>query len=193
MICKVKRKSRKELTPIVSGLSLVLSVTALAVALSAGHTEPVRVSEPAPTRHFGGVGRHSVIETEAVTETETEAVTETETEAEPAPVDVEPVVLEEPTSLGTFKLTAYCGEHYPHICNDGDATNTATGATPKAGRTIAVDPKVIPLGSVVVINGHEYVAEDTGGDIKGNRIDIHFTTHAEALQFGVQYAEVAIY
>ncbi len=58
---------------------------------------------------------------------------------------------------------------------------TATGTTPKEGRTIAVDPRVIPLYSQVQIscdsypsiNG-TYTAEDTGGAIKGNRIDIFF-------------------
>lgn len=187
MICKVKRKSRKELTPIVSGLSLVLSVTALAVALSAGHTEPVRESEPAPTQRLTGVGRYSVIETEATAE----AVTETETETEPAPVEVEPVAVEEPTTLGTFKLTAYCP--CAKCCGEWADGITYTGTEATAGRTIAVDPNVIPLGSTVHINGQAYTAEDIGGAIKGNRIDVYFPTHTEALQFGVQYAEVAIY
>lgn len=101
-----------------------------------------------------------------------------------------PVVKTKP--LGEFLLTAYCGENYPHICNDGDATNTATGTTPTAGRTIAVDPKIIPYGTEVIIDGHVYIAEDCGGAIKGNRIDVFFPTHAEALQFGVQHAEVSI-
>lgn len=93
-------------------------------------------------------------------------------------------------SLGVCKLTAYCMENYPHICNNGDANATSTGAVPTVGRTIAVDPKVIPYGSEVIINGHTYVAEDCGGAIKGNTIDILFATHQEALDFGVQYAEV---
>lgn len=49
---------------------------------------------------------------------------------------------------------------------------TSTGAIAKEGKTIAVDPAVIPYGSVVKINGNEYVAEDCGGAIKGNKIDI---------------------
>lgn len=98
----------------------------------------------------------------------------------------------ETTSIGICKLTAYCKENYPHICNDGDSSTTATGTVPTAGRTIAVDPKVIPYGSKVIINGHEYIAEDCGGAVKGNRIDILFNTHQEALSFGIQYAEVFI-
>lgn len=61
---------------------------------------------------------------------------------------------------------------------------------------IAVDPKVIPLGSRVYIEfsdgrGMHAVAEDTGGAIKGNRIDIAFQTRTEAKQFGIQ--DVKIY
>ena len=91
-------------------------------------------------------------------------------------------------SLGTFRLTAYCS--CSECCGqwaDG-ITYTGTEATPD--RTVAVDPTVIPLGSTVLIDGQEYVAEDIGGAIKGARIDIFFPTHQAALQFGVQYAEV---
>lgn len=88
------------------------------------------------------------------------------------------------------KLTAYCIEDYPHICNDGEASTTATGTKPTPGRTVAVDPNVIPYFSNVIINGHTYIAEDCGGAIKGNRVDIVFATHQEALDFGVQYADV---
>ena len=92
------------------------------------------------------------------------------------------------TNLGEFKLTAYCP---CSKCNGKWAGGiTSTGVTAQAGRTIAVDPKVIPYGSHVVINGHEYVAEDCGGAIKNKRIDVYFDTHQEALDFGVKYTEV---
>lgn len=94
--------------------------------------------------------------------------------------------------MGQFMISAYCRENYPHICNNGDATVTATGTVPTSGRTIAVDPTIIPLGSEVSIGGNLYVAEDTGGAIRGNRIDICFDTHYEALQFGIQYKNVFI-
>ena len=90
-------------------------------------------------------------------------------------------------SLGNFKLTAYC----PCVacCGKSDGI-TSTGVKAQANRTIAVDPKIIPYGTVVEIGGNEYVAEDCGGAIKGNRIDVFFDTHAEALQFGVQHKEI---
>ena len=63
---------------------------------------------------------------------------------------------------------------------------------PKVGRTIAVDPDVIPLGSTVLIDGQEYIAEDTGGAIRGNIIDMFVGTEAESEIFGVRYAEVKV-
>ena len=93
-------------------------------------------------------------------------------------------------SLGVCRVSAYCKENYPHICNNGDSSTTSTGVIPIVGRTIAVDPNIIPYGSEVTINGHTYIAEDCGGAIKGNRIDILFETHQEALEFGIRYIEV---
>ncbi len=95
-------------------------------------------------------------------------------------------------NFNIFEISAYCGENYHHICNNGNARTTATGTVPTAGRTVAVDPNVIPYGSTVIIGGNEYIAEDTGGAIKGNKIDIFFNTHAEALQWGRRNMEVYI-
>lgn len=101
------------------------------------------------------------------------------------------VDVEEPKeiNLGKFKLTAYCS--CKKCCGKTDGI-TATGTKAKQGRTIAVDTDVIPYGSKVMINGKEYVAEDCGGAIKGNRIDVFFNNHTDALIFGVQYANVYI-
>lgn len=90
-------------------------------------------------------------------------------------------------SLGTFRLTAYCP---CRICSEGWGRHTSSGATATADRTVAVDPRVIPLGSHLLINGKEYVAEDIGGAVKGNHIDIFFNTHAETRQYGTASAEV---
>ena len=92
--------------------------------------------------------------------------------------------------LGEFKLTAYCD---CEKCN-GKWTGlpTASGTELTVGRTIAVDPEVIPLGSTVYINGFAYIAEDTGSAIKGKRIDVLLPSHEEALDFGVRYANVSI-
>ncbi len=69
---------------------------------------------------------------------------------------------------------------------------TASGTRLRHG-VIAVDPSFIPLGTRVYIPGYgEAVAEDTGGAIVGNIIDIAFDTHEEALAFGRQDLEIYI-
>jgi 3D (Asp-Asp-Asp) domain-containing protein len=94
-------------------------------------------------------------------------------------------------SLGEFTLTHYCPCEL--CCGEWADGITYTGTTATEGRTIAVDPDVIPLGSTVVIDGHEYIAEDIGGAIRGNRIDIFMRDHLVALMAGVKTAEVFIY
>ena len=96
--------------------------------------------------------------------------------------------------LGEFKLTAYC----PCVkcCGKSDGI-TATGTTAAEGRTIAVDPAVIPYGSTVTLyfadgTSHTYTAEDCGGAIKENRIDVFFADHQAAREFGVQTAYVYV-
>lgn len=94
-------------------------------------------------------------------------------------------------SMGEFKITHYCP--CPICCNEWADGITYTGTVATEGRTIAVDPDVIPLGSTVVIDGQEYIAEDIGGAIQGNRIDVFMDSHAAAWDAGVKYAEVFLY
>ena len=90
-------------------------------------------------------------------------------------------------SLGEFIITYYCDCEKCTI--DGDGITT-TGTKAAAGRTIAVDPEVIPYGTTVIIDGKTYIAEDCGGAIKGRRIDVFMESHQEALEAGVKVAEV---
>lgn len=91
--------------------------------------------------------------------------------------------------IGTFRISRYCP---CSICNGG-YTGTATGTTVTAGRTIAVDPSVIPLGSKVYIEGIGYRwSEDTGGAIRGNRIDLAVSSHSQAYAEGISYNKVYI-
>jgi 3D (Asp-Asp-Asp) domain-containing protein len=94
------------------------------------------------------------------------------------------------TNLGRFKITAYCA--CKKCCGKWAGGNTASGTKPTAGRTVAVDTSVIPFGTKVIIDGHTYIAEDTGSAIKGNRLDIFFDDHQEALNWGVRYKYVQI-
>ena len=86
--------------------------------------------------------------------------------------------------IGDYKLTHYCTEKRAHICGSG-AGITATGTQVTAGRTIAVDPTVIPYGTKVYIEGYGWrVAEDCGGAVNGKHIDIAVEAHSEALSMG---------
>lgn len=88
-----------------------------------------------------------------------------------------------------FEATAYCSCR--KCCEKSDGI-TATGAKAGPG-TIAVDPEVIPLGGKVYIDGMGYFrAEDTGGVIRGNKLDIWFPSHEEALEFGRKQVRVRI-
>lgn len=91
-------------------------------------------------------------------------------------------------SLGVFKLTAYYAgedEWGDIIAKPCDGEHRA-----RLNHTIAVDPNVIPPESKVLIDGIVYTAEDVGGAIKGNVIDIWVGT--EENSFGVKYKEVYI-
>lgn len=83
--------------------------------------------------------------------------------------------------LGILRLhtTGACEK----CCNKADGI-TATGSRVAEGRTIAVDPSVIPYGTKVIIGGHIFTAEDCGGAIKQNHIDIYVNSHEEAEALG---------
>lgn len=90
-------------------------------------------------------------------------------------------------ALGTFKLTGYCP---CRSCSGKWGRRTSSGAAAATNHTVAVDPKVIPIGSKLLINGAVYTAEDIGSGVKKNHIDIFFESHSQARQFGVRYAEI---
>lgn len=90
----------------------------------------------------------------------------------------------EQTQEQTFTVTAYCP--CEKCCGEYANGYTATGSKATQGVTIATDPDVIPMGTEVEIDGHIYIAQDVGGAINGNRIDMYFDSHEDALQWGVQ-------
>ena len=76
----------------------------------------------------------------------------------------------------------------------GGGTVTATGqnllTNPMA---VAVDPNVIPLGTRLYVEGYgEAIASDTGGAIKGNIVDVHFSTYEQCIQWGRRQVKVTI-
>ncbi len=91
--------------------------------------------------------------------------------------------------IGDFTLTAYTLDYH---CTGKRPSQpgfgiTASGTHARVGRTIAVDPRVIPIGSRVFIEGiGSRIAEDTGGGVKGRHLDILFPSEHAAVTFGVK-------
>lgn len=134
--------------------------------------------------------------TEMVETTETTETTET--------VETEAVQNQADNSFQLdVKCTAYCScskccgryaKNRPLDESGKPIILTASGEKAKEGVTVGVDPKVIPLGSKIIIDGHEYTAQDTGNSkfVKNNVIDVYFDNHEEASEFGVQYFTATI-
>lgn len=102
------------------------------------------------------------------------------------------------TRLNEFEATFYtprCAGCIGITATGLDVRNTIY--TPEGHRVIAVDPSIIPLGSTVQVmleNGDSFTAraEDTGGAIKGRKIDVLVATKSEAYELGRQTASVEI-
>lgn len=88
--------------------------------------------------------------------------------------------------VGEFLLTGYCP---CASCCDKIDGQTASGAYATSNHTIAADSR-FDFGTELVIDGQVYTVEDRGGAIKGNRIDVFFDTHSEALDFGKKYVSI---
>ena len=94
------------------------------------------------------------------------------------------------TYLGTFWVTAYCP--CPICC--GEYSNmvnptTASGAPAVEGVTCAA-PSNFEFGTELIVDGHTYTVQDSGGAINGNHLDIYFSNHQAALNFATGYYEV---
>ena len=96
--------------------------------------------------------------------------------------------------LGNFWITHYCP--CSQCCGPNGGKVTASGTKPTAGRTVGVNPKLIPYGTKLKIGNKKskitYVAEDTGGGIGWKHLDIYCNSHQEALNAGVGYQKVWI-
>ena len=104
-------------------------------------------------------------------------------------------LLKEDRNVEIFELTAYSPfDDRNGLNSDGNPNMTRTGTKPGPG-TMAVDPNVIPLGSRIVVIYEDGTiehgrAEDTGGAIKQNRLDVFRHCFDEAMAFGRQRAVV---
>ena len=133
-------------------------------------------------------------EAESVPENETEEAPEDEVVTLEAEEEVNSTA-ESESSQPNGKTISVEATAYTAYCS-GCSGITATGIDLKANpyeKVIAVDPNVIPLGTKVFVEGYGHaVAADTGGAIKGNKIDIHVPTKDQAYNWGRKVVEVTI-
>lgn len=106
---------------------------------------------------------------------------------------IEAALLARSHKLEDVTITFYCCEQYPHICGTGNGI-TASGRRVTPYVSCAVDPNVIPLGSTVMLEYNGDIvylrADDTGGGVNGDHIDIAVPLHQEALDLGVKHADI---
>ena len=95
---------------------------------------------------------------------------------------------EEAVKEMTVTATAYTA--YCTGCSGTTTIGIDLRANPNQ-RVIAVDPRVIPLGSKVWVEGYgEAIAGDTGGAIKGNKIDVFIPSQESAMAWGVKTVKI---
>ncbi len=92
-----------------------------------------------------------------------------------------------PTQTEKYTVTAYC---HNECCCEEWADGFFANGEPVGGLAIAA-PKSVPFGTVLFIRGYgTATVKDRGGSITGNRFDVYFPTHQEALDWGIQYLNV---
>jgi len=88
-----------------------------------------------------------------------------------------------------FVVTAYT----PRPCDNGGKSITYTGHIPRKG-TIAVDPRIIPLGSKIYVDGYGWgVADDTGGRIRHRHIDVCLNSRHQVGRWGRKKMEIIVF
>lgn len=176
-----RRRTRTRIRIIKIQWLIILSlIVALIISIATRPSASVVKPEPSATRVEAPVTSAPIVEVTL-----------------PAETEPEPVLIK----LGEFKTTAYCtcvkccgiwSQEHPSRVGTDYVQRTKSGTIPTEGRTVAVDPDVIPFGTVLIIDGHEYIAEDSGAAVKGNVVDIYFASHEVAVNYGVQTKTIYI-
>jgi 3D (Asp-Asp-Asp) domain-containing protein len=110
----------------------------------------------------------------------------------PRPVPKPPIVVTPARYICVKKIKAVITAYSPNDPRQGTGWKTASGRHAKHPG-VAVDPRVIPLGSVVEINGSKYLADDTGGGVRGRHIDLRVASRGSALRWGRKHMIVKVY
>lgn len=181
-----KRQSNRRLMYITYLLFMILLLVWLLGYLTmTAEAEPEEPAEPTVQTLDGSLPGDDTPATERCYLTEGELANENEL--------IEQALLARSHKLEDVTITFYCCEKRPHICGTGNGI-TASGRRVTPYVSCAVDPDVIPLGSTVMLehNGEMVYlrADDTGGGVNGNHIDIAVKGHQEALSLGVKTADI---
>lgn len=103
------------------------------------------------------------------------------------------------TTAIRMRATGYTSDYESTGKEPGDAyfgittSGTVAKRNTSSYSSVAVDPRIIPLGTRLYVEGYGYaVAEDTGGAIKGNRVDLFFDSSSEADNWGVKWINVYV-
>lgn len=175
---------------ITTGVSVYCAALCMVFAIWALPARSAELPEPVPPEITaqGPVEPAHVVHVEPLVYHAPGPAPEAAPDPTPAPEPEPPL----PNVIEHCTITYYCAEQYEHICGTGDGI-TATGTEVTPGVTCAVDPEVIPYGSVVMVDYgdgelHEYIAQDAG--VQGEHIDLCVALHNTALELGVTEATV---
>lgn len=184
----------KKYTPYLIGLGIFTLLFGIFVELAVHEINPEDFSVP----YYASI-ETTEITTVKPTETTTVTVPETTTEIVTERITEKPKT-EKPSSRSVsrktngkdFRITVYT----PSSDSGKWGYSTSTGATSEHLKTCAVDPDVIPLGSIIEVNGIRLKAVDTGSEVNGNVVDIFYDGSSKEARewingFG-EYHEVTI-
>ncbi|TWT02161.1 DUF348 domain-containing protein [Planococcus sp. CPCC 101016] len=185
---KVVKEPTKQVTA-VGTKTVVASVSRGAQAKAPAKAESVKQAAPAQEKQQAAPKQEkTAVKTAAVEKAAEPAKAPAPAKAEPAKA----APVEEPSGGKEFYVSATA---YTASCT-GCSGITATGINLHNNpglKVIAVDPSVIPLGSKVWVEGYgNAIAGDTGGAIKGNKIDLFMANKSDALSFGRKQVKVRI-
>jgi 3D (Asp-Asp-Asp) domain-containing protein len=90
-------------------------------------------------------------------------------------------------------LTMNASAYTPHRSGGGTGSGRTANGWPAGYGLVAVDPRIIPLGTVLYVEGYGMaIAADTGRAIKGHKIDLCYHSRSDALRFGRRIVKVFI-
>jgi 3D (Asp-Asp-Asp) domain-containing protein len=189
-----RSRARRQALP--AAIAIAAAIGMLGAALLASTAEPVELHGAEPFTSEAAIAEVAIDDLAAVTPSAELAVPQVEaySQAEIRWFDNRPI---RPVRTITMLVTAYspdeqsCGEWADGITASGYSVRT------NGGMLVAADTRILPFGSLLSIpgydGGHVVPVLDRGGAIKGNRLDVLYPTHEDALEWGVQRLEVTVW